>query len=122
MLLLAANVSGFSISQHYCGKRHQYTSLYGQKKKSSCCCNGLQKKKGCCKTKHEKMKVDDGKQIAKHPQVHLLLQACLLPERILLPEAVWSYHKPIQFVVPRIHPPPDIPSVRRHVLHGVFLI
>lgn len=122
MLLFAANVGGFSLTHHRCGKKFQYLTLGGKKKHTTCCCKGKAKDRGCCKTKVIKVKVDEGKSFAKHivlkPQP---LIANVLPQPVCIPAQppeVTAH----ALIVPRIHPPPLISSVRKHVLHGVFLI
>lgn len=122
MLLFAANVGGFSLTHHACGKKFQYLVLGGKKKHSSCCCKGEAADRGCCKTKVIKVKVDDGKSFAKHivlnPQPII---ADVLPQPVRIPTepTVATAHA---LIIPRIHPPPLLLSVRKHVLHGVFLI
>ena len=122
MLMLALNVSGFRMDQHFCGKKQQYVSFFGEKKKGKCCCGGGERKKKCCTTRHFKMKVDDGKSIAKAT----FFSAPLLAE--ILPQPVFFFPQPdfrpkrCAYVVPRIHPPPELDHVRKHVRYGVFRI
>lgn len=122
MLLIAANVGGVSVTHHVCGKLFQYISLEGKKKNSTCCCKGEQRDRGCCKTKVIKVKLDDHKSFSK--QVVLNPQYFLVG---LLPEAITVIRQPrvivaTALIVPRIHPPPLLHAVRKHVLYSVFLI
>ena len=122
MCLLAANVGGFSITHHFCGKKLQYTSFAGKKKNHSCCCKGDANDRGCCKTKVLKIKLDESKQVSKvflaQPQ---LIVADVLPQAPSIASiprlSIYESH-----AVPCIHPPPLILPVRKHVLHQVFLI
>ena len=65
MLLFTANISGAEITHHLCGKVFQYISLNGHNKDSKCCCKGGKVDKGCCKTTHFKVKIDDKQTLAK---------------------------------------------------------
>lgn len=122
MLLLAANVGGFSVTHHVCGKKSQYISFSGRKAVSKCCCSGGDVDKGCCKTKHAKIKLDEKQTIAKSLEFAkpLLLEA-LAPVPYLVvntttPQEVFATVQQLA------NPPPLLPPVRLHVLHGVFLI
>jgi len=122
MLLLAANVGGFSVTHHRCGKKSQYISFSGRKTASKCCCSGGDVDKGCCKTKHAKIKLDEKQTIAKSLEfAKPFLVEAVLPEPYV-PVAVATgpaFHAPVQQLA---NPPPLLLPVRLHVLHGVFLI
>ncbi len=121
-MLLAANVCGASISYHYCGKIFQYFAFNGQKKKSKCCCGGTQEKKGCCKTKHCKVKVDNNQSFAKQLnfEQQFVVEA-LIPQTIqVVPQDFKLINTP--YGVPLGHSPPLIRTVAIHILHQQFLI
>lgn len=122
MLLFAANVSGMSISYHFCGKIFQYIALNGHKKKSKCCCGGHGEQKGCCKTKHCKVTVDEGKSFTKQilfnkpvaTDVLLPVYAPFVSHTVMLPA--------VAHTVPPAHAPPFIRTVPLRILYQQFLI
>ena len=121
-MLLAANISGASISYHYCGKIFQYFAFNGQKKKSKCCCEGTQKKKGCCKTEHCKVKVDDNHSMAKQLVFHKQIVS-----EAFIPIIFQTVQQRVQVVttsyaIPLAHSPPLIRNVPMHILYQQFLI
>jgi hypothetical protein len=122
ILLFAANVSGATISYHFCGKIFQYFAFNGQKKKSKCCCGGSQEKKGCCKTKHCKVTVDEGKSFGKQIvfATHLFADA-VLPEPIhLVSQDIELAH--VSYAIPLAHSPPFIRTVHLYIFYQQFLI
>ena len=122
IVLFAANVSGATISYHFCGKILQYFAFNGEKKKSKCCCGGSQEKKGCCKTEHCKVTIDDGKSFGKQIvfATHLFADA-VIPAQIqfVSQEAQLVY---VSYAIPLAHSPPLIRTVPLHILHQQFLI
>lgn len=121
--LFAANVSGATLSYHFCGKILQYFALDLDKKKGKCCCGSNSvKKKNCCKTKHCKVVVDEGKSFAK--QLELSKQVLA---HAIVPAPVRIACQDIQLVsadhiVPPVHGPPLQRTVPLHILYQQFLI
>jgi hypothetical protein len=122
IMLLAANVCGASISYHYCGKIFQYFAFNSQKKKSKCCCGGTQEKKGCCKTKHCKFKVDNNQSFAKQLNFdkQFVVEAAI-PATIQIVQQNFKLVN-IPYAIPLVHSPPLIRTVAIHILHQQFLI
>jgi hypothetical protein len=121
-MLLAANISGASISYHFCGKKFQYSAFNGQKKKSKCCCNGTQKKKGCCKTNHCKVKVDDGKVFAKKAISSNHFAIVAIVEYAFPQSNKWVILFDDSFSFPIAHSPPFVRTVPIYLQYRQFLI
>lgn len=123
MCLFAANICGASITHHLCGKKSQYVSLAGKKKHSKCCCSGGDIDKGCCKTKHIKVKLDDEQTIAKSL---FLSKSFLFEATPPTPQAVFSAAicSSVYASVQQLANPPPLlaASLRLHVLYQAFLI
>ena len=122
IMLLAANISGASISYHFCGKILQYSAFNSQKKKSKCCCGGTQKKKGCCHTKHEKVKVEKEQNFAtkiffeKHFTFYTLLTPYYFVPSSSIPQGLCN------IAVPLANSPPFVRTVPIYLQIRQFLI
>ncbi len=121
--LFAANVSGATLSYHFCGKMLQYLAVDLQKQKGKCCCgNNSKKEKSCCKTKHCKVVVDESRSFAKHLELsNQVTGDALVPVRIaIITQAVPPVHS--AYIVPPAHAPPLSRPVPLHILYQQFLI
>lgn len=90
ILLFAANISEATVTHHLCGKIFQYISLTGHKKNTKCCCKGGKMDKGCCKTTHLKVKIED-KKITSHSsslEKPFTIEALVLQSGYLIPETI----------------------------------
>lgn len=121
-ILFAANVSGASVSFHYCGKLFQYFAFNGQKKKSKCCCGGTQKKKGCCHTKHSTVKVEKEQSVSAKIFVEKQMVACAVPVLFLAPVPDFIPRKTCFLSVPLAKPPPFARTVPIYLQIRQFLI
>lgn len=122
MCLLAANISGLSITHHVCGKKLQYISFSGKKKGSHCCCKGEPADRGCCKTNFIKVKMGDDKSHAKQLIINPKPLFATLLQRPMWPIMQRAHYIASAYTVPRIHPPPLLLAVRKHLLNSLFLI
>jgi hypothetical protein len=122
MMLFAANVSGMTVAYHFCGKFFQYFELTSHKKKSKCCCGGKTEKKGCCKTKHCQVKIDESK--SSRIQINLEQQ---LAAEVILPVVLFTDRQTeilpnTSLAVPLANSPPSVRTVHLFILHQQFLI
>lgn len=128
--LLSGNISGAGISYHYCCNFFQSLSIDFKAPKARCRCGDSHeskkdalKKKSCCKTKHQKVTIDESKTLAKQ----LLLKKFLEITTVIPPTFNGIYDdtgKAIvtQFTIPPATSPPFVRSVPIHILHQQFLI
>ncbi len=124
IVLLAANVSGATLSYHFCGKILQNFALDLQKQQKGCCCGKMEQKKEkrCCKTKHCKVTVDDSKSLAKQLSFSKTFMADAVPAVPVL-VVVQQVPLPVQhFRVPPAHAPPLRTAVPLRILYQQFLI
>ncbi len=120
--LFAANISGASVSYHFCGKIFQSFSLNGQKQKSKCCCKVTRKKSKCCKTQSCKVQIDESKSFAKHLSIDkpIVYEALLTPLTYVVQKSIVHNSRP--YTLPPAHAPPLIRTVPLHVFYQQFLI
>ncbi|PSK93438.1 HYC_CC_PP family protein [Taibaiella chishuiensis] len=124
IVLLAANVSGATLSYHFCGKILQRFALDLQKQQTGCCCSKMEQKKEkrCCKTKHCKVTVDESKSLAKQ----LSFSKTFMADAVLTaPVQVVVQQVPLpepRYRVPPAHAPPSGSPVPLHILYQQFLI
>ncbi len=122
IMLFAANISGASISYHFCGKIFQYSAFNGQKKKSKCCCGGTQKKKGCCHTKHAKVKVEKEQSFSAKISIEKHLALYTLPTLYYFVSRNSVPHGLCSIAVPLANSPPFVRTVPIYLQIRQFLI
>ena len=122
IMLFAANISGASISYHFCGKIFQYSAFNGQKKKSKCCCGGTQKKKGCCHTKHAKVKVEKEQSFSAKISVEKHFAVYTLPTPYYFVSRNIESHGICSIAVPLANSPPFVRTVPIYLQIRQFLI